>query len=196
MSTQTKKEIRSSLLARRNELTKEDISKKSGQIQSRLYGEMVYQECGILLTYVSYQSEVDTWEIISRAWEDGKKVFVPKTGKNGQMEFYRIQSYKELEPGFHGIMEPDGSTARFQPEKEQEEPVLILVPGCAFDTFGNRIGYGGGYYDRYFARLSKGVKAALSYDFQLLGKITADRLDQKMDEIITEKRVMIRKEYV
>ena len=80
--------------------------------------------------------------------------------------------------------------------KEQEEPVLILVPGCAFDTFGNRIGYGGGYYDRYFARLSKGVKAALSYDFQLLGKITADRLDQKMDEIITEKRVMIRKEYV
>lgn len=196
MKTLTKKEIRSGMLARRNALTPDEILEKSERIKKRISEEEIYQKCGILLTYVSYQSEVNTLKIISQAWEDQKKVYVPKTGKNGQMEFYGIQSYEELAPGFHGILEPDDDTPRFVPEEEKKEPVLILVPGCAFDPHGNRIGYGGGYYDRYLPRIKKGVKAALCYDFQVVRGIIPDLYDQKVDEVITEKRVMIRKEFV
>lgn len=196
MTIPTKKEIRSEMLSRRNALSSQEIETKSEHIRLRLSGETVYQNCGILLTYVSYQSEVDTLTTIANAWEDKKKVFVPKTGNDGQMEFYEIKSYEDLLPGYRGILEPKGDTSRFVPEEERKEKVLVLVPGCAFDPQGNRIGYGGGYYDRYLPRIRNGIRIALCYDFQLIKKIMPDPYDQKVDALITEKRVLLRKEYV
>lgn len=149
LPAEEKKQIRRRVLARRDALTSQEQWRASCLITERLMGHQWFYRAGSLLCYVSYGSELDTRELIREALRLGKEVYVPKVEENRRMDFFRIGALEELQPGFHGILEPP-DTARIY-AGERAERTLMLMPGVAFDLYGNRLGYGGGYYDRYLA---------------------------------------------
>ena len=191
----TKNQIRNDMTKQRSSLSKAEHEDKSGLIQRRLFETEAYRHCGSLLTYVSFGDEADTRELIVKALADHKKVYVPRVDRK-EMEFYEIHSLGGLIPGKFGILEPE-------PEKNGIFPApaaiqnhtgdnLMILPGLAFDFSGNRIGYGGGYYDRYLSRYAgiRFVKIAIAFDFQLRDHIPAEEADVKVDYIITPARVL------
>lgn len=166
--TAEKKRIRRKMLTLRDALTEQEQQRASCLITERLLGHQWFYRTESLLCYVSYGSELDTRELIGEALRLGKQVYVPRVGENRRMDFFRIGALEELQPGFHGILEPPGSAPGFMKEQSkageddravpksanlprQEGQTLMLMPGVAFDRYGNRLGYGGGYYDRYLA---------------------------------------------
>lgn len=180
--------------AARDQLSKAEWQQQSKQMIDRLFSLPEYQNCQELLLYCAISSEVSTDNIISTAAADGKRIFCPKTYGYGQMEFYRILSTKDLQPGRYNIPEP-GEEERFVPAK-REKTVLILLPGLAFDRRRYRLGYGGGYYDRYLERLCAAkcpyVSAALAFEIQMVNQVITAEHDQKMDLLITPSEVVRR----
>lgn len=145
-----------------------------------------YSDATVIYPYLAYNTEIITKPIIERAWSDGKRVAVPKVISDGVMEFYYIDGFSQIEIGYCGIPEPitDGL------EVAADKDVLILMPGLAFDKELNRIGYGGGFYDRYLERgRASGVnftKVSLAYDFQVFDKLEVEAHDEKIDVLITK----------
>lgn len=171
-----KKQFRKEALAIRDILTPGQRRDYSGRIIRNLLSLPCYQEADAILTYISFRSEVDTFPLLEQAFADGKAVFAPKVmGK--EMAFYRIFSGDDLAAGYQGILEPAGGQLFemwindwiSQRKKCQQEPllmtreavtpedkvtsILICLPGAAFDRSCHRIGYGGGFYDRYLSRV-------------------------------------------
>lgn len=182
-----KSEIRKRMKQKRQELTAQEIEKKSRMITGKLVGMPVYRSAENVFTYVSYNSEADTKELIVQSLHDGKNVFVPKVlSAQGvkRMEFFSISGLEELVFGFMGIPEP----VRGEPAVIKEG--LFIMPGLAFDRSFHRIGYGGGFYDSYLLRENAFFKAAICFDFQLLPEIPFDEYDIKPDIIITDKEVI------
>lgn len=151
---ETKARIRQRMLALRDAMQIQERKGKSAKIMARVTETLWYKEADILLTYISYRSEVDTESLIQNAFAEGKKVYCPRVEGEG-MNFYEILSSEELEEGYRGIKEPQGrDERRFQLDKSQGKKCLMILPGSAFDEEGNRIGYGKGYYDRYLEKSS------------------------------------------
>lgn len=151
------------------------------KMQELLYASAFYQNTRILFSYVSSQSEADTKAIISHAFSCGKRVAVPKVIGPSLMEFYEIYSLTDLIHGAYGLLEPVTGKKIELPNEKQ----LMLVPGLAFDYEGGRLGYGGGFYDRYL-NLHKDafVTAALCYKEQLIEKVPVNSNDISMDCLI------------
>lgn len=145
-----KKKLRREVLARRDALTKEERERGKFLITERLLGHQWYYLSDTILGFVSYGSEICTTEILENALRDGKKVYVPRV-EGREMQFYRIGSLTELQKGYKGIPEPEENTERYVFEPEGAAKCLLLMPGSVFDPFGNRMGYGAGFYDRYLA---------------------------------------------
>ena len=180
----TKKELRKKMRSKRSELTKEQVNAESQKIVSRLLETTEYKNAKTVFSYISFEEEVDTFFLIEQALSNGKKVAVPRvSGK--EMEFYHIKSFDELQPGYYGILEPITN------EIEKELEGILIVPGLAFDIEYNRMGYGGGFYDRYLNKHLKHklLKVALAYDFQIVSMIETEEHDQKMDMMITPSKV-------
>ena len=112
------------------------------------------------------------------AYASGKHVAVPKV-QGEIMHFYEITALSDCVPGAFGILEPAGE------EKDRiATPGFMLVPGLAFDKNGNRLGYGGGFYDKYLASHEEIITAALGYDFQIVEKVPSESHDRRMDYLI------------
>lgn len=154
--TTEKKRFRAIALEKRDRLTDEERRDYSDRIIKKLTGQSCYREADAVLTYVGFRSEVDTFPLIKQAFADGKAVFAPKVlGK--EMDFYRIFSVDDLTAGYRGILEPAGGQLFENWENDQmSQFALICLPGAAFDRACHRIGYGGGFYDRYLSRLQQG----------------------------------------
>lgn len=187
-----KKKIRSVYLKRRNNLDEDKRRTADKKIREKLYTSKRFKMAKTVFVYASYKSEVDTGELIRDVLKMGKKVAVPKV-LGQEMQFYEISSWEELFPGYQGILEPQSSG------KEPVYPAdsdMMLVPGAVFDRRGGRIGYGGGYYDRYLDRIvekygHKPFLLALGYQVQLYhGMLPLEKHDRKMDCILTEKSVI------
>lgn len=151
--TAAKKRFRAAALSARDSLTPEQRKRYSDKIIKNLISLPCYQEADTILTYISFRSEVDTFPLLEQAFADKKAVFAPKVfGK--EMAFYRIFSREDLAAGYQGILEPVGGML-FETWKNDQtsQHVLICLPGAAFDRSCHRIGYGGGFYDRYLSRL-------------------------------------------
>ena len=177
-----KKELRQRLLTQRNTMPKEEREEKSRQIAAHIFQSAAYQNTKRIFTFVSMGSEVETADILLRAWQDGKTVAVPKAEKNREMRFYQLEALAELEKGRFGVMEPRGGSL-CTPVGED----LFLVPGLCFDKRKNRIGYGGGYYDTYFAAHPQGRRVGLAFAFQLYPAFPfMEKTDISMDSIVTE----------
>ena len=180
-----KKDLRKKMKTLRDGMSKDENLRLSLKIAESLFMTPEYKKAENVLIFVSYGSEVDTIPIIKRAISEGKKVAVPRID-DGIMDFYEIKGLDELIPGFYGILEPDEShIVRIEPGS-----ALVIVPGLVFDRKLYRIGYGGGFYDRFFSEpFAKNYqKVAIAFDFQVLKEdyIDADENDIPVDLIITE----------
>ena len=179
----TKKEIRQRLLAMRSACPEEERARQSEEIARLVAAHPAYHSCGTLFSYVPFRQEVDTWPLMRIALAEGKVVAVPRV-EGEEMTFYRIREVTDLSPGSFGIPEP----------KETCEPLwpgagdLMLLPGAAFDAQGHRIGYGGGYYDRYLEKYPAPVTVGVCFDFQLVGTIPAEDFDRAADVVICPDR--------
>jgi len=132
---------------------------------------------------ISNKPEVDTIHLIEELWQLGKKVAVPKCNpKTREMTFYAIDSFAQLETVYMHLCEPIPEKCEFVDANEMD---VILVPGVVFDKFGYRIGYGGGYYDRYVLNCSKGKLVSLLFDEQLYEQVPTDAHDCPVDIIVT-----------
>lgn len=176
--------IRQEMKQKKEVLTSDEISQKSDSIQRFLYELPLYKDAEAIFCYVSFNEEVRTADIITKALLDGKKVYVPKIVK-GNMKFIEIMSLSDLVPGFFGILEPKSSE-----EVVPSHHNFVIVPGLAFDKAGRRIGYGKGFYDRYFEMYGEDrfIKVALAYEFQIYEELQECPEDVKMDMILTENR--------
>ena len=193
-----KKELRKIKMHERDSLSLEKAQALSDIITEKILSLKEYKETDTILTYVSCRSEVITDDLILTALKAGKKVGVPKI-EGDIMNFYYINGLDDLEAGYFGVREPKpciiSDTSVSSGSKHAESLIsdpsgcLMIVPGLAFDTELNRIGYGKGFYDKYFlAHKDKSyVKCGIAFDIQLCEKIEADRYDQPLDMLITDK---------
>jgi len=181
--TMEKKEIRKRMLQLRDEQSPAERALWDDIIFSKLTGSSDYRNAKTIFIFVSFRSEVDTHRIIRKALEDGKVVGVPKVlSKAEGIRVLRIERMEDLEAGYFGVLEPkEGCT-----EIPAGEIDLILMPGAAFDREGGRIGYGGGFYDRYISEAGREIrKVALAYRMQVLDKVPMEENDMRVDAIIT-----------
>lgn len=226
--TQSKKNIRRHILAMRDSIPAADKAQYDAGIREIVMGMDEYREAEVILAYVSYKSEVDTTMLIQQALKDGKCVFAPKvSGK--EMEFWRITALEDLRGGYRGISEPvhsitftdwimkyadaaDADTDININVDAESAPkvckVMMWMPGAAFDKQRHRIGYGGGFYDKYLSRILQLAKqissteqtqtrlghftlttAALAYSCQVLEQIPHEEHDRKPDLLITERGI-------
>ena len=174
-------------MIRRHELSDEDIEMQSGLIIDRLKKSDIYKTSENVFLYMSYNREVDTYMLLSQCFMDGKKVYAPKVLSKTQMEFYCLSDENDLVSGYMGIMEPSDVC-----DKAKIRDGLFIMPGLAFDYDFHRIGYGGGFYDRYLSEDNTFIKAALAFDFQLLESIPYEEHDLKPDYIITQTQFIRR----
>lgn len=179
-----KKRIRGIMSEKRDSLALLDYQEKSKKIKENLFNKSFFKDSRNIFTFISFKSEVDTHNIIKESLNLGKKVSVPLTlPKTKEMLPVIIKSFEDLKPGTYGILEPDNNTNQIKLDNID----LVLVPGLAFDPQGYRVGYGGGYYDRFFKKLSKNtIKVGLAFDFQIIDKCPTNKFDLPVDYILTE----------
>jgi len=176
-----KKALRREIGAKKRALSAEEIESRSAVLADKLYKTEQYRQARSLYAYMSFNQEVHTDPIIRRAWADGKRVAVPKV-IGDEMVFIWIDSFEDMAPqGAFNIVEPikDGPVA-------DDETALVLMPGLAFDPLGHRVGYGGGYYDRFLAAQPHHPTVALCYDFQLYDHLDVDDYDVPVDAVVTD----------
>lgn len=136
-----------------------------------------------LLVFAPMDEEINLWPWIKKGWEEGREQYFPLT-KEGELRFYPASSVFDLEPGLWGIKEP---VRRENPY--QSGFAIAIVPGLAFDVSGSRVGYGGGYYDRFLREHKDLIRIAVAYCFQISDDpIPQADWDQKMDYIVTEEK--------
>lgn len=142
-----------------------------------------YKRCETLMVYVSTPIEVDTRRIIERAWQDGKKVAVPRCiTETREMTFHYITSFDELSPGTFHVLEP----AESSPKVTDYSGALMLVPAFQFDLRGYRLGYGMGYYDRCLASFD-GPCAGICYAGDVRYHLPNGRFDRPVNILVTNQ---------
>lgn len=171
----------------RESLTNEYRKECSISIEKQLRGTSMYHEAHAVFSYASFGSEVDTWEINRKILKDGKILYLPKTNaKEKKMEFYPVSDLSGLKAGYMGIYEP----LEIDNHEIKEGRILMIMPGLAFDRKKNRLGYGGGFYDRYLAQYPEFTTIMLAYAKQEMPQIITEDTDRKVMQIITENEII------
>lgn len=183
-----KHKLRARVLERRESFSNSKIALWSHLVQARAIGFPPYLNAGSVVLYSPLGNEVGTEEIRDHALSMGKKLFYPKLGKNASLDVVLVKSVKELRRGHYGILEPVGGKVITD---ENQESLMVFAPGVAFDIQGNRLGRGGGWYDRVLERWGDKVRTiGLAYEFQLVEELAIERWDRKMHHVITEERII------
>lgn len=186
MEIKSKKEIRAEVKTHRREATPEMIHKNSEMICDTFLNLPEYASAKCVFAYMDCKNEVETKKVIEQCWKDGKIVAVPKVF--GEiMKYYAITSYDDLEDGYFGIREPKYENL----EEIVCEDGLMILPGVAFDESRHRVGYGGGFYDRYLEAHPDMIKIAFAFEFQMFEKVPFEVFDRQPEKIITEKRIIV-----
>lgn len=183
----SKLEQRKNMKDRLAELNMDLYSSYSKEIENHFLIEENVQNAAVIGMTISSFPEVDTKGIIHRLWEMGKTVVVPKcTAKDRSMTFYKIENYDQLETVYMQLLEPNPLlTLAIEPG----EIDLLVVPGIVYSKTGYRIGYGGGYYDRFLTKYT-GRTLSLAFDFQIVENVIRDPFDLPVDTIITNKETI------
>ena len=181
---ESKKEIRKLMRGKRELLTKEERERLDNAIFQNVVNSKEYKESKNIFIFVSYDTEIDTHRIIKQALKDEKVLCVPRViSKEEGMIIAQIKNFEELEPGAYGILEPKDN--KFQVDETIIDAAYL--PGLAFDKIGGRVGYGGGFYDRFLRKSRKDCKKiGLAYSFQVLEKVPMEEDDEYIDGIITD----------
>ena len=182
--------IRKKILSLRRSQPKEEKRKKDSLIQDRLFKLPEFIKAKTILFYISTEDEVGTEQIIKRALKENKRVIVPVSKvEERNLSLSELKDYdSELELGAFNILEPKKEFRRFISPDELD---LIVVPGVAFDSSGNRLGRGMGFYDRFLKRIKRKIPIlGLAYEFQIVDEIPVDDKDVSVDKIVTEDRII------
>jgi len=177
-----KQTLRSAGKQKRAALSHPDADRK---ILQQLLRTDAFRACDLLLSYVSVASEADTRALLSHCFAVGKRVAVPRCAPQGVMHFYEVRSFEALKLSPLGIPEPDPDL----PMPAFSEKTLCVVPGLLFDLAGHRIGYGGGYYDRFLAAFP-GKTVGLCLEALLCERLPHEPFDCPVQTIITEQRIL------
>lgn len=155
------------------------------EICARMLKSDLFQHAGCIFLYVSTPQEIDTRVLLQKAFAAGKTVCVPRCGAPGEMEARCIVSLDDLQPGAYGIDEPAADTPVVDPMRID----LVIAPALACDRQGFRLGYGGGYYDRFLVRTGA-ASAALCAEARLVDMLPHEEFDRRCGWIFTERQVL------
>lgn len=180
-----KREFRKKFEEERNAMPLEEIDNKSKSIVKILLGTKEYKKAKRIFTFVNANSEPVTIPLIEQAWKDGKVVAVPKmTGKPHEMVFVEIKSMEELKPNKYGIREPELIEGKVV---LSDKDTIMIVPALAIDKEGYRLGYGGGYYDKYISENDSMANIGIAFNWQIVNKVPVNENDMKLDMVVTEE---------
>ena len=179
---QKKTRLRQSLKQKRSELPQHLQPEYDQAIRARLLEQAA--PAGTVFCYVSTQMEVDTRSIIDRLHQSGTTVLIPKILNREKMIAVEFDGWERLQVGQLGILTPDTD------EEWPGEPDLCITPGLGFTPDGRRIGYGRGYYDKWFAAHPRSARLALCYECQIVDDMPVTDTDVAVHKIITEKRII------
>ncbi len=173
-----KSEIRRIVREKKRSLSQYQIEEASRQLGIQFAGTEAYRMAKTIYGYLPYNQEVRTIPMLHKALEDGKRVAVPKVfGET--MKFIYLQDLTQVAPGYAGIPEPVAD------EPVADDPhALVLMPGLAFDREGHRIGYGGGFYDKFLAQEPEHPTLALCYGFQMFEHLETEKFDLPVDLVL------------
>lgn len=183
----TKNSIRKSILENMTDLEVGERKEIEDSLHENLFNTDLWKNAESIGVTVSQDSEWDTKGIIEQAWEENKKASVPKSiHKTRELHFYQLDDFDQLEVGYYDLQEP-------QPEKtiriEAEDIDLLIVPGIAFSKQGYRIGFGGGFYDRFLSNFPNHT-VSLAYTKQLITDIPVEEHDIPVDLIVNEQETI------
>ena len=174
-----KKEMRARIRAQKRAMTEAQIVSASARLGQQFRDSALYRKAKTIYGYLPYNQEVRTVPMLEQAIADGKRVAVPKC-YGSDMKFIYIDDFvSQVAPGYANIPEPiaDGPVA-------DDKTALVLMPGMAFDPQGHRIGYGGGFYDRFLAEEPDHPTLALCYGFQMVEHLETEEFDIPVDQVL------------
>ncbi len=173
-----KQELRSLIRRQKRAMTEEQIVDASYRLGEQFLASEYYRQAKTIYGYLPYNQEVRTVPMLEQALRDGKRVAVPKVFGD-EMKFIYLNDLSMVGNGYAGIPEPsaDGPVAN-------DPTALVLMPGLAFDRQGHRIGYGGGFYDKFLAQEPNHPTVALCYAFQLLDHLDTEEYDVPVDCVL------------
>lgn len=179
---------------RRDALTLDERTLKSQIICRRLMEDPAWKRAEAVLTYMNFRTEVITDSLVDAALLQGKSVYAPRildSGISGAMEFFRVTDPDLLKESPLGIREPLLDPAdRFGKDIFPTDRVLVVVPGTVFDENRGRIGYAGGYYDRFLNEEEDFMTIALAFDCQIVPHVPMEDHDRRPRKILTESRII------
>lgn len=182
-SRELKKELRSRILAARKELAPDEVEARSRRICGKITESDFYAKATDICIYMPIRNEVDVKMLIDVAFADNKRIWIPKV-MGDEMIFNAYEEDKlEVSESF-GILESTSETILMP-----HENTLIIMPGAVFDPEGGRIGYGGGYYDRYLEKHPECHTIAVGYEIQIVEEIPVEAHDVRPEAIFTESVV-------
>ncbi|MEK7477603.1 MAG: 5-formyltetrahydrofolate cyclo-ligase [Candidatus Coatesbacteria bacterium] len=186
----SKRALRAELLGRRAALSRRDGAKRSRGIAGRVHRLSAWKRSHVILAYAAFRGEADPAPLVRRALAEGRVVALPRVlgpppGRGARLAFHRITAETRLAPGRFGIPEPPDNPATLVDPGEAD---LVLVPGVAFSPYGDRLGYGGGYYDALLPGTAA-VAVGLAFEFQVLAGVPREPRDAPVDAVVTEERV-------
>ena len=173
-----KKELRRTIRDRKRAMTEEEIVSRSEKLGVLFAQSEAYKAAKTIYGYLPYNQEVRTVPMLEQALKDGKKVAVPKV-YGDEMKFLYLDDLSKVSKGYAGIPEPIAD----EPVAD-DETALVLMPGLAFDPAGHRIGYGGGFYDKFLAAEPNHPTLALCYEFQMLPELHTEEHDIPVDTVL------------
>jgi 5-formyltetrahydrofolate cyclo-ligase len=184
-----KARIRQEVLRARDSLDPKTREVRGALVKERLFSLPEFLRAEVIFFFASFRSEVSTIPQIEESLRLGKRIVLPRVDKQlKQLKLYEIKDIEEISPGCLGILEPDASEER---RREINDVDIVVMPGVAFDLSGNRLGYGGSYYDRLLSGLGKKISLiAIAYDEQIRDFIPTEAHDIKVHMIVTDKRVI------
>ena len=170
--------LRQQIREQKRAMTVQQIELASEKLGELFVQSPLYRQANTIYGYLPYNQEVRTVSMLERAIRDGKRVAVPKV-YGQEMKFIYLEDFNRVEKGYAGIPEPveDGPVAN-------DTTALVLMPGLAFDPRGHRIGYGGGFYDKFLAAEPNHPTLALCYGFQMLPQIPVEEYDVPVDCVL------------
>ncbi len=185
-----KKQLRKEIIAARMSQPDDVVAEKSARIAEKVKSLPEFQEAGLVMFYLDFRKEVATGELIKYCLEKGKRVVIPITDtKNTKLIPSELKDFPgDLTSGTWGILEPKPDRVR---PVEPTEIDFVIVPGVSFDVKGNRLGYGGGFYDRFLRQTRPDTTfAALAFELQIRDNVYPEEHDYPVHYVITEERLI------
>ena len=190
MGEDIRQKMRIRVLANRDLLNVQDRHEKSTAITERILTMPEMGSWKTLFIYVNFRSEVETLQLIQKCLENGKRVAVPlvDSTQSTMIAFQVTDLEQDLRPGYFDIPEPDPARTSRVAGREID---VVMLPGSVFDPAGGRLGYGGGYYDRFLVNDAPlACRIGLAFEMQVVEAVPLEPHDQRLDYLVTEKRII------